>query len=235
MERVATPDQLRRLRQQVEEGLPLDEDVRHLYVKDSLRKTVRRVMDWAGHRDVEVETDDDGLDPLAAVGEAEAMKARGDERSPVRVRAQEAVVVARVNDKHVPGGTEHLPVEPSMLMHPGFSHADNADAQYLECALQLQEMFQDFSDRKFLLMDPEMRAGVTLVTVCLTPITAVPRADVGLELYCEFHQTTRFGYVDTEGFEVASEMGAYPISPPSTLDLMLMMRPADEIMAKADA
>ena len=235
MERVASPEQLRRLRQQIEAGLPLDEDVRHLYVKDSLKKSLRQVMNESGHRDVEIEPGEDGLDPLAAVGEAAAMKARGEERVPVRYRPQDAVVVARVNDKYVPGGSEHLPLEPTMLNHPGFDHADNAEAQYLTCARELQEMFRDFSDRKFLLMDQELRSGTTLVTVCITPITAAPRADVGLELYCEFHQTTRFGYVDTEGFEVASEVGEYPISPPSAMDLLLMMRPADEILARTDA
>ena len=116
-----------------------------------------------------------------------------------------------------------------MLMHPGFDQSANAEGSYLACAKELQQVFQEYSDRKFKLVDPDMRAGVTLVTVCITPITAAPRADVGLELYCEFHQVTQFGYVDTQGFEVHSEVGVFPISPPSTMDLMMMMKTRDEL------
>lgn len=230
IETVASPEDLRRIRRQIEDGSPIDEDLKHLFVKDTLKKTMQQVMQGSGHGDVGVEAHDDGLEPGEVMGEAAAMKQRGTERVPVKYRPQTGVIVSRVNTKHIPGGNESLPLEPTMLMHPGFSHADNAEDQYLKCAVELQEMFRDFSDRKFLLVDDVFRAGLTLVTVCITPITAAPRADVGLELFCEFHQTTRFGFVDTEGFDVISEVGAYPFSPPSTMDLMMMMQSADTIM-----
>lgn len=230
IEPVASPEDLRRLRQQVESASPLDEDLKHLFVKDTLRQTMKKVMAWAGHGDVAVEGDQDGLDPGAVFAEADAMKLRGDERAKVKYQPQEGVIVARVNTKHIPGGTDSLPSEPTMLLHPGFEAADNAEAEYLRCARELQAEFEKFSDRKFLLMDPEMRAGVTLVTVCITPITAAPRVLVGLELFCEFHQTTRFGFVDTTGFEVYSEIGEFPFTPPTAMDLLMMMKSRDAII-----
>ena len=228
IESVASPEDLRRLRQQVESESPIDDDLKHLFVADTLKKTMHKHMAWAGHGDVDIESSDDGLDPAAAAAEATAMKQRGAERAPVRYKPQEGYIVSRLTALHVPGGGS-LPSEPTMLTHPGFSQAANAEASYLECARELQTVFQDFSDRKFQLMDPDLRSGVTLVTVCITPITAAPRADVGLELYCEFHQVTQFGYVDTQGFEVYSEVGAYPIAPPSGMDLMMMMKTSDEL------
>lgn len=230
IEKVASPEDLRRLRKQVEEESPIDEDLKHLFVKDTLRKTMKKVMTWAGHGDVEVQATDAGLDPHAVAAEAEAMKLRGEERETVGYKAQEGYIVSRIVTNHVPGGyNESLPNEPTMLLHPGFDQAEHVEGQYLACALELRQQFQDFSDRKFLLMDPALRAGVTLVTVCITPITAAPRADVGMELFCEFHQTTRFGFVDTEGFEVCSEVGEFPIAPPSSMDLMTMMKTRDEL------
>lgn len=228
IEAVASPEDMRRLRQQVESESPIDEDLRHLFVKDTLKKTMKKHMAWAGHGDVEVEASDEGLDPMAAAEEAAAMKQRGEERAPVKYKPQEGYIVSRLTSQHVPGGGS-LPIEPTMLLHPGFDQAENAESRYLECARELQAMFQQHSDRQFLLMDPAVQAGVTLVTVCITPVTAAPRATTGVELYCEFHQVTRFGYVDTEGFDVYSETGEYPISPPSTMDLMMMMKSADEL------
>lgn len=235
IEPVASPEDLRRLRQQIESNSPIDDDLKHLFVKDTLKQTMRKALNWAGHQDVEVEGSDDGLHPTAMFDEAVAMKERGDERTTLKYQRQEGVIVSRVNTKHIPGGDERLPLEPTMLHHPGFSQADDATAQYLECARELQAQFQKFSDRKFLLMEPQFRSGVTLVTVCITPITAAPRADVGLELFCEFHQVTRFGYVDTSDFEVYSEIGEYPISPPSSMDLTMMMKSADQIMGVSDS
>src|SRR3989344_6156189 len=166
IERVASPDDLRRLRQQVELDSPIDDDLKHLFVQDTLKKTMK-VMGWSGYGDVKVEADVDGLDPAMAASEAQAMKERGGERTPVKYRPQEGYIVARVNTKHVPGGDESLPIEPTMLHHPGFGQADNAEVQYLECARQLQTTFQEFSDRKFLLMDPVMQAGGTLGNLCI--------------------------------------------------------------------
>jgi hypothetical protein len=116
-----------------------------------------------------------------------------------------------------------------MLVHPGFDQAPNAEASFLECARELQDMFRDYSDRQFLLLDPEVRASVTLVTVCLTPISATPKVDTGLDLFCEFHQVTQFGAVSTEGFEVYSETGEYPILAPSPMDLLMMMKSTGQI------
>lgn len=227
---VASPEDLRRLRKQVEADSPIDDDLKHLFVADTLRKTMKKVMAWAGHGDVDVEASSGGLNPEDSFGEAEAMKLRGDEREKVGYKPQEGYIVSKIITNQVPGGCdEPLPSDPTMLVHPGFDHAENPDAEYMHCAMQLQEQIRDYSDRKFLLMDPMMRAGVTLVTVCITPITAAPRSDVGLELYCEFHQTTRFGFVDTEGFEVYSEVGDFPYAPPSTMDIMMMMKTRDEL------
>ena len=230
IEHVASPEDLRRLRQQVESESPIDDDLKHLFVQDTLKHTMKKVMGEAGHGDIDVAGSSEGLDPSAVVDEAAAMKLRGTERAPLRYLRQEGVVVSRINTKHIPGGDESLPSEPTMLHHPGFGSVGNADAMYMECARQLQEAFQTYSDRKFLLMDPSFRAGVTLVTVCITPITAAPRATVGLELFCEFHQTTRFGFVDTSDFEVYSEIGEYPIAQPSSMDLMMMMNSADALL-----
>lgn len=230
IEAVASPEDLRRLRQQVESESPIDDDLKHLFVADTLKKTIKKVMAWSGHGDVAVEASSSGLDPSAVLEEAEAMKQRGTERDVVSYRKQEGIIVSRINTNQVPGGRdEPLPSEPTMLMHPGFDQAENPEAEYMKCAMQLQEQIRDYSDRKFRLMDPQMQAAVTLVTVCITPITAAPRADVGLELYCEFHQTTRFGFVDTEGFEVYSEVGDFPYTPPSSMDLMMMMMTRDAL------
>lgn len=228
IEAVASPEDLRRFRQQIESESPLDEDLKHLYVKDTLKKTMQRHMARAGHGDIDIEANDDGLDPAAVAAEATAMKERGEERTTVQYKPQEGYIVSRLTAHHVPGGGS-LPLEPTMLVHPGFEQAPNAEAAYLESARELQRMFQEYSDRKFRLMDPDLQAGVTLVTVCITPITAAPKAVVGVELYCEFHQVTQFGYVDTEGFEVYSEVGEYPIQPPTSMDLTTMMKTRDEL------
>lgn len=234
VESVASPEDLRRLRKQVEEESPIDEDLKHLFVKDTLKQTMKKVMGWSGRSDVTVEGSDDGLDltdnPGGMFDEADAMKQRGAERTAVKYRAQEGVIVSRLVSQQVPGGNESLPIEPTMLHHPGFGEAADAEVMFLECARQLRASFDAYSDRKFLLMEPEMRDGVTLVTVCITPITGAPRADVGMELYCEFHQTTRFGFVDTKGFEVYSEIGEFPIAPPSSMDMLMMMKSADQIL-----
>ena len=62
-----------------------------------------------------------------------------------------------------------------------------------------------------------------------TPIIAVPRARQGVELLCEFHQKTRFGHVDTSKFEVYSETGEFPITAPGGMEMMTMMKTADEL------
>ena len=70
-----------------------------------------------------------------------------------------------------------------------------------------------------------------MVTLVLTPIIAIPRADVGLELYCEFHQKTRFGFVDTDTFDVFSEIGEYPVECPTGMDMAMMFKTSDEVLS----
>ena len=224
-------EQLRRLRRQMDEGSPIDPDLQHLVVKDTLKQSVKKAMAWAGHHDVEVEASEEGgLNPEALFAEAEARKMRGDREGAVSYQRQEGVVVSRIVQEHMPGeapGTS-MPSNPLYLFHPGFDSKEDALTQYMRCAMELQRQFQAFSDRQFLLMDPAMRAGLTLITLVLTPIVAVPRADNGVELLCEFHQKTRFGHVDTNHFEVFSEIGEFPIQVPSDMDFHLMFTTFEE-------
>jgi len=226
-------EQLRRLRQQLDAGVPIDEDLKHLVVHDTLKASMKKVMGWAGHGDVPIEgTDDGGLNPGAVFDEAIARAERGDEKEgPVRYQRQSGVVVSRIVRDHIPGGLdgEAMPGNAQMLHHPGFESADDPESEFLRAAEELQQKFEAFSDNKFLLLDDAFRAGCTLVTLVLTPITAIPRADVGVELLCEFHQKTRFGHVDTDSFEVFSEIGVFPIERPSDMDMALMFKTVDEV------
>lgn len=228
-------ERLRRLRQQMDAGGEIDEDLRQLVVKDTLKKSVRKAMAWAGHGDVEVEaTDTGGLSPGAVFAEAKAREERGDkEAGAIRYERQEGVVVSRIERNHFPGDAEGqaMPSNPSYLFHPGFDSKADAQTQYMRCAQELLAQFQAFSDNKFLLMDKELRAGLTLVTLVLTPIIAVPRVDVGVELLCEFHQKTRFGHVDMDSFDVFSEIGEYPVQVPSDPDMSAMFITFDEFKA----
>ena len=232
-ETVASPENLQRIRAQYESNSPIDADLQHLYVSDSLPKTMKNVMKWAGHGDVSVEPHSEGFDLTGNAGalldEAAAMKERGDERVTLQYRPQDAVIVSRLVSAQIPGGDEPLPSTATLWTLPGPRDGDNIESLFMDCALQMQRRFQEHSDRQFMLLDEEMRQAVTLVTVCLTPITAKPQEIQGIDLFCEFHQTTRFGYVDTEGFEVLSETGVFPISPPTSMDMMLMMQPMERV------
>ena len=216
------PEKLRRLRQQMESGQPIDPDLRHLVVRDTLKASVRKVLAWAGHADVPLEADDTGLD-VTLLDEAAAREQRGDS-GPLKYKRQEGVIVGRLVQDRMPGDVpgQALPSTPTYLFHGGFQSAEDRKGEFMRCAQELHRMFTDFSDRKFLLLDPDMRAGVTLVTVVLTPIVAIPRAGIGVELMCEFHQKTQFGQVSTNGFDVFSDTGEYPIQPPNDADLALM-------------
>jgi hypothetical protein len=227
-------EQLRRLRQQMDAGQDIDPDLKHLVVKDTLKKSVKKAMAWAGHGDVEVEGADEGIDASAAFAEAEARELRGERDSgPIQYQRQEGVVVSKIVQDHMPGdapGTA-MPNQPTYLFHPGFDTGEDRQGEFMRCAQELHARFQAFSDRKFLLMEPEMRAGLTLVTLVLTPIIAVPRVDVGVELLCEFHQKTRFGHVDTAGFDVFSEVGEFPVQVPSDGDMAMMFTTTDEFLS----
>lgn len=235
IEKVANPEQFQRLRQQIEEGSPLDDDIKHLYVKDTLKKTMRKVFGFAGLGGVQTEgvdsSDAEGVWAGGAVHEAKAMLEREDpeKERKVKYRRQEGVIVSRIVKEHIPGGNEPMPLEPAMLHHPGVEHSDDPLADYLDAANHLRKSFERYSDRKFLFMDEHMRAGCTLVTVVVSPIMAVPRPNTGFELLCEFYQKTRFGHVDTTGFNVVSERGEFPISIPSTGEILTLMKSADEL------
>jgi len=229
------PEKLRRLRQQMMEGLEIDEDLRHLVVKDTLKKSVRKAMGWAGHGDVDVQGSDDGMDAGQVFAEADARQKRGDggDDEAIRYRRQEGVIVSSLVKDQVPGDLpgQAMPRNPSYLFHSGFDAAENRQAEFMRCAQELHAKFQAFSDRKFMLLDPELRSGVTLVTVVLTPIIGVPRTDNGVELLCEFHQKTQFGHIATDGFDVFSEIGEYPVQVPSDGDMAMMFTTFDEFKA----
>lgn len=227
IERAATPDQARRLRAYITQGASLDEDLEHLVIKDSLKKTMRNLMNSNGHFDVEVESSDSGIDPSGVFLEMAQMKERGETQATLRYQPQEGVVVSRVVQEHMPGGGQLLS-QPKVLFHQGFAGSENPALDFLKCAQELSRMFDDHSDLQVMLLDATIRASVTLVTVVETPIIAVPREHSGVELLCEFHQKTVMGHVDTTGFEVYSEVGEYPISIPNDLELVTMMKTADE-------
>lgn len=150
---------------------------------------------------------------------------------PIRYNAQGGIIVATLQKQHVPGGNEPLPLTPTVLTHPGFFEAEDSMGEFKKAAEQLQARFKKYSDNKFRLLNPEFQKGCTLVTVVYTPIMASPKATKGMDLFCEFHQVTRFGYVDTSDFEVYSENGEFPVTPPGTLELAMLMKSADEILA----
>lgn len=152
------------------------------------------------------------------------------EPKPIRYGAQEGIIVASLQKTHVPGGSEPLPLTPTVLTHPGFSEAEDAMGDFKKAAAELQARFKKYSDNKFRLLDPEFQRGCTLVTVVYTPIMASPKLTRGMDLFCEFHQVTRFGYVDVADFEVYSDNGEFPVTPPGTLELAMLMKSADEIL-----
>jgi len=228
-------EHLRRLREQMEAGVEIDEDLRYLVVKDTLKKSVKKAMAWAGHGEVEVEgvAGSGGLNPGAVVAEAGAREERGDQGGAIQYAEQPGVIVSRIEKNHFPGDAEGqaMPSSPSYLFHPGFDAKADAQAEFMRCAGELHRKFNAFSDNKFLLMEKELRAGLTLITLALTPIIAVPRVDVGVELLCEFHQKTRFGHVDIDGFDVFSEVGEYPVQVPTDPDMAAMFTTKHEFLA----
>ncbi len=228
-------EHLRRLRRQMEAGAKIDEDLRYLIVKDTLKRSVKKAMAWAGHGDIPIESvDSGGLNPGAVFAEAAARAKRGDQdaEEAIQYERQEGVIVSRIEQNHFPGEEGRaMPANPAYLFHPGFDSKESAQTQYMSCAGELHQKFTAFSDRKFLLMDKELRAGLTLITLVLTPIIAVPRVDNGVELLCEFHQKTRFGHVDLDDFDVFSEIGEYPIQVPTDGDMHAMFQTKDEFLA----
>lgn len=222
---------LRRLRQQMDAGYEVDADLRHLVVKDTLKKSVREALSRAGYSDVPVEASDEGLSDTL-FEEARLRSERGDDL-PLQYQRQEGVIVGSLVRDQIPGDLsgQAMPSKSQFLHHPGFNSREDRQASFHRSAQELHQQFVAFSDRQFLLLDPPVRAGVTLVTVVLTPIIAVPRADLGVELLCEFYQKTQFGYIDTEGFDVFSEVGDFPVQVPSDADLAMMFVTSEEFKA----
>lgn len=236
VEKVATKEQFKRLRQFLVSNLPIPNDLVHL-VRDSFSK--EQIEDTFGFDEIEWSTAPDAVDVSCLADEMSTRRLSGD-ASPIKVRpptAHGAVVVGRLSQVHVPGGTERLPTNPTSLGHPGVLEADNPTEEFLRCAQELKLQFQDFSDRRFVLADPWMQKNCTLVTVVYTPILAAPRAARGFELFCEFFQVTRFGSVDAskDGFEVLSETGEFPIQPPGDIEMATMMRTVEELQPSQES
>jgi len=231
VEKVATKEQFKRLRQFLDSETPIPEDLAHL-VKDSFSKEL--VEQIFGRDEIEWSSAPDAVDVSNLAAELSVRRLAGD-ATPVKVRSPRAggaVVVGQMTKVHIPGGNERLPTNPTALGHPGVADADDPVAAFMKCSEELRLRFQAYSDRRFTLGDPGMRKNCTLVTVVYAPIQAAPRAERGFELYCEFTQVTRMGSVDAlaDGFDVLSETGEYPIRPPGGIEMVTMMRTAEELL-----
>lgn len=193
-------------------------------------------MKWAGYGDVALAPSDEGLSDTL-FEEARLQSERGDDDILLYQR-QEGVIVARLAEDQVPGLPPGAAMPTSQyLYHPGFDSSEDRQASFLQCAQELHQQFLDFSDRQFLLMDPAMRSAVTLVTVVMTPIMAVPRVDHGVELLCEFYQRSQMTSniegegLDLAGFDVFSEIGSFPVLVPTDPDLAMMFTSFEEFKA----
>lgn len=177
---------------------PLDEDLVALYQGDSLRNT-RRLQLGAEYED-----------------------------KPEVTGNQEAVVVSGLVRCQVPGGTERLPTHASVLRRVAAFDEAEPQAAFMKAAEELQREFERKSDNHFLMLDEQFRANCTVVTVAYTPLSAYPLADRGFAVGAEYYQVVRFGDVDVSEFEVYSDTGVFPISPPNEMTLASMMKPASE-------
>jgi hypothetical protein len=209
MNLAANPAKLRLAMQQmkeVEEGVRHPDDVdpslANLIKRDHLRQTMKKVYG-------------DGYDEEQA--------------NTAQRRQGGAIVVATLNKQMIPGGTEPLPTNATFWSRR--AHADDLGGHeaFIEAANKLQEQFQRHSDLKVLNLPETMRRGVTLVTVVYSPMLAYPLEDKGFEVGMEFIQKTRFGRVDTDGFEVYSEDGTYPMKAPNDGYMMTLLKTADEV------
>ena len=144
-------------------------------------------------------------------------------------------MVGRIHKVVIPGGDERLPLNPTQLFHPGFRDSDESEAEFMRCAEELREEFRRGSDLKWTAIPEHLRKDSTLVTVVYTPIMAAPKADRGMELFCQYYQKTRMGRVSASDFDVYSETGDFPIAPPGTIEMVTMMKAADEIGGIATA
>lgn len=153
-------------------------------------------------------------------------------------RPQSGFIVATLTKQHIPGGNERLtslatvrslPVP--LPENPGIKQAHE---EFLKAGVALQAQFRKEADRAFILLDESMRSGVTLVTVIYSAISAHPLVDSGFQAVMEYHQRTRFGYVDTAGFEVYSEDGTYPIQAPRDEEMGYLLNPAEAVLVSQE-
>ncbi len=210
---VADPELLRKaIRQQREikdgEREKIDLNLQHLIKRNHLRNTMKNVYG----KDMSDE---------AADGVSSSWLQGG------------AIVVATLHKEKIPGGTEPLPAHATFwTQQVNLTDKDPQDS-FMEAAVRLQERFQKHSDMKFKLLPSGTAAGMTLVTVAYSPIVAFaldPKFHAtGFEVGMEFTQKTRFGRVETKGFEVYSEDGTYPVKPPEDGYMMMLMKSVDEI------
>lgn len=230
VEKVASKAQLQRLRGCLDKGMPIPPELAHLVKGSFSREQIEQTF---GADRIEWSTAIDAVDVSHLADEINLRLHQGI-TDPVKVRppiSGGAVVVGRLTKVHIPGGNERLPTLPTALGHPGVREASDPMGEFKRCADELALNFQAYSDRRFQLADPWTKQNCTLVTVVYTPIIAAPRPTTGFELLCEFTQVTRIGHVDAlvDGFEVASETGVFPVSPPNDIELVTMMRSVDDL------
>lgn len=203
----ADPVTLQRVRQQIEEvargvRVAVDADLAHLIKRNHLRNSMKTVY-----------------------GET------ADEEALAKVQTYQgsAIIVGTLHKEKVPGGSEPLPATATFWTIKVSDAEKDPQAAFMRGAEDLQRRFQEFSDSKFKLLDPSVAAGVTLVTVAYAPIAAYTGEYTGFEVGMEFHQVTRFGSVDASSFELYSEDGRYPVSPPSDGYMMMLMKSKEAI------
>jgi len=203
----ADPLTLKKVRQQLDEvargvRVAVDPDIDHLVKRNHLRNSMKTVY-----------------------GET------ADEEAQAKVHATQggAIIVGTLHKEKIPGGTEPLPQVATFWTVKASDAEKDPQAAFMRGAEELQKRFQEFSDSKFKLLDPSVAAGVTLVTVAYAPIAAYTGEVTGFEVGMEFHQVTRFGLVDASSFELVSEDGRYPVSPPSDGYMMMLMKSKEAI------
>ena len=149
-----------------------------------------------------------------------------------REQGQGAIIVATLN-RRVPGGDEPLPLSAVTWTEPAAWEDTSPEKAFLEAANRLQWRFRRYSDMKFALVDLALAATQTLVTVAYQPICAYPlsagKRDKGFDVVMEFHQVTRYGGFDMGDHDIYSDEGFFPVSVPTSDQMMLLMKTPEEI------
>lgn len=207
---VADPETLRKAFNQYKEVLAgdrdqVDPDLMGLLRRDFLRKTTKGVL-----------------------GDEETAKTASSDQG-------YGIVVATLHKEKIPGGEEPLPQHAVFVSLKAPSEEKDPYAAFLQTAEELQRRFREASDRQIQNLPQEMQADVTLVTVVYSPISAFALDgrfhERGFEVGMEYIQKTRFGRVGTSTFEVCSEEGIYPISPPSKEYMATLTKSVEELGA----